>query len=58
MNKILNKVEEEGESFVQWNNLSVEGCKKMESVASELDFYKAASVYRDNVHKCCDYKNK
>jgi len=56
--KIFTAVEKHGESFVIWENLSVEMCQEKESIAVELEMYEAASIYRDNIHKCYDYTKK
>jgi hypothetical protein len=52
---IFKAVGKRGESLIIWKHLSTEKCQEKEAIATELEMYEAAIVYRDNVHKCYDY---
>lgn len=55
---ILKLVEKKGIEAIIWKHFSTEKCKWWEQFAVEEEFFEAAIVYRDNVHRCFDYVEK
>lgn len=53
---VLRLITRLGDDGIIWKNMSVENCNWWHQFAVEEEFYEAAIVYRDGVHKCYDYK--
>lgn len=53
---IFKLMERKGESIIIWKNMSVNKCMYHEKLATELEYYEVACIYRDNIHKCYDYE--
>jgi hypothetical protein len=55
---VMRAMERKGESVIIWKNMPVDKCKIHEQMAMELEYYEVACIFRDNIHKCYDYKPK
>ena len=55
---IMKAIIREGEKFIVWDNMSVDNCNYHEQIAVELEYFEVASIFRDNINKCYDYKAK
>ena len=51
---IFNAMQRKGDSVILWRNMSVDKCKTHEQMATELEYYEVACIFRDGLNKCYD----